>query len=1070
MRIKSLQITGFKSFVTRTAFSFDYGISGIVGPNGCGKSNVVDAIRWAMGEQSPRRLRGKGMDDVIFAGAENRAPVGLAEVVLRFDNSDGRAPPDFAAYAEIEVARRLYKDGESEYSLNQTPCRLRDVLDFFRDTGIGTKGYTIVEQGRIAEIVSAKPEERRTLIEEAAGISKFRARRREAENKLAATEQNLLRVRDVLGEIRRHISSIERQARRAAAHKRLREQQRVLDLLVARAERTALARAFEASGAQLSQQKDEVLASETKCAEHEAELETLRVELAAHERRAQQGSEALFQLRAAIKELEGRIGFAKRERASILEARTSHTAAREKLQAELQTAEQDAARAADELANVQRALSSEAAATQTLATAEQTAQETHTTCERERDDAQRALTDATANIARAEDRLASAGTRREELARQLRSADEQLELQLSGVTAATAEQEEIEQGLRSVLAERERLMGLVRDAIAQHARATENVREAGEALRAERERAHATRARLESLGEVLARAEDVSAGARHLQTLPADERARLGLRGLLRDALLVDADCERAVEAVLAERAEGVLLTPDADALQILTLLQKSQAGRSVLILSAGDGDGGGGDAGGGDAGDGDAPIYIGRGDGDGGAADSAGDADGDGGDGVGGSVVGVGDGDAGAGDAAGAGGGVGGGGDADAVQENFAMMGVALAEKVRFRAGFENVTRALFAGVRLVDGLGEILAAPPSARAHATFVTRAGEVLTPDGVLRGGGGGAEEGLLSRAREVRELEAQVAGAADALAALEAAHTARENELAQATSELDNLRSRHHTAALAVAGREKDLERTQERLKTADEAQQGRAAERSEFLTAAQSVDAERARVETELANARAAQRTHGRALEERGLALAAAAREHARLAAELSAQRAAHAGREALCARLTAEHERAQKSVAATRVWIEQRETEIANGEERARALLGEIGNAETALTERLREEEIAGQSAHEKREAYEAQGQAVRALEETSRAARQALERLRAALHKSESAAREAELRVEHLDEQIRERWNVELKSWTPPVFDDAHDGDGDGGDENARASADGDGADGDVPIYIRR
>jgi chromosome segregation protein len=177
LRIKSLEIAGFKSFVDKTRFEFGSGTTGIVGPNGCGKSNVVDAIRWSMGEQSPRRLRGKGMEDVIFAGSEDRPPVGMAEVVLAFDASGGGAPPAFAAYAEIQVARRLYRSGESEYLINKVPVRLRDVQDFFRDTGIGTRGYTIVEQGRIAEIVSAKPEDRRSIIEEAAGISKYKARR-----------------------------------------------------------------------------------------------------------------------------------------------------------------------------------------------------------------------------------------------------------------------------------------------------------------------------------------------------------------------------------------------------------------------------------------------------------------------------------------------------------------------------------------------------------------------------------------------------------------------------------------------------------------------------------------------------------------------------------------------------------------------------------------------------------------------------------------------------------------------------------------------------------------------------
>ncbi len=190
-------------------------------------------MRWAMGEQSPRHLRGKSMDDVIFAGSEARPAVGMAEVVLTFDNTDGRAPAEFAGFTEIQISRRLYRDGTSEYLINKTPCRLRDVLDFFRDTGIGTRGYTIVEQGQIAGIVSAKPEDRRALLEEAAGIGKYKARRQEAERKLKATEQNLLRVTDVLAELRRQIATLERQAKKAARFKRLQERLRLLELSIA---------------------------------------------------------------------------------------------------------------------------------------------------------------------------------------------------------------------------------------------------------------------------------------------------------------------------------------------------------------------------------------------------------------------------------------------------------------------------------------------------------------------------------------------------------------------------------------------------------------------------------------------------------------------------------------------------------------------------------------------------------------------------------------------------------------------------------------------------------------------
>ncbi len=215
MRIRSLDITGFKSFADRTKLVFDEGISAIVGPNGCGKSNIVDAIRWVMGEQNPRHLRGRSMEDIVFAGSESRPAVGMAEVVMTLDNSSGRAPAVYSGFSEIQIARRLYRSGESEYSINKVQCRLRDVLDFFLDTGIGVRGYTIVEQGQIAAIVSTRAEDRRVIFEEAAGIGKYRMRRRETERKLAATEQNLLRVSDIVSELRRQIGSLERQARKA---------------------------------------------------------------------------------------------------------------------------------------------------------------------------------------------------------------------------------------------------------------------------------------------------------------------------------------------------------------------------------------------------------------------------------------------------------------------------------------------------------------------------------------------------------------------------------------------------------------------------------------------------------------------------------------------------------------------------------------------------------------------------------------------------------------------------------------------------------------------------------------
>ncbi|HEX3776378.1 MAG TPA: chromosome segregation protein SMC [Polyangiaceae bacterium] len=233
MHIKKLEITGFKSFVDRTVIHFDHDVVGIVGPNGCGKSNIVDAIRWVLGEQSAKHLRGRAMEDVIFNGSESRGPNGLAEVTLTFDNTNpeyaATLPIEYRDYPEIAVTRRLYRDGTSEYLLNKTQVRLRDITELFLGTGVGTKAYSIVEQGRIGQIVSARPEDRRLFLEEAAGVTKYKQRRKQAERKMDLTRQNLLRITDIVSEIDRSRASLKRQVAKA---ERFIEYRKELDDLV----------------------------------------------------------------------------------------------------------------------------------------------------------------------------------------------------------------------------------------------------------------------------------------------------------------------------------------------------------------------------------------------------------------------------------------------------------------------------------------------------------------------------------------------------------------------------------------------------------------------------------------------------------------------------------------------------------------------------------------------------------------------------------------------------------------------------------------------------------------------
>ncbi|MBQ4544072.1 MAG: chromosome segregation protein SMC [Oscillospiraceae bacterium] len=229
MRLKSLELQGFKSFPDKTVISFDDGITAIVGPNGSGKSNISDGVRWVLGEQSTKTLRGSNMQDVIFAGTQKRGAVGFAEVSLTIDNSDGVLPCE---YNEVTVTRRLYRSGESEYYINRSAVRLRDINEMFMDTGLGRDGYSIIGQGRIDEILSAKSGDRREIFEEASGISKFRHRKEESERKLASTEENLVRLRDILTEIESQVGPLKIQAEKAKQYIKIYDELRGLEVTV----------------------------------------------------------------------------------------------------------------------------------------------------------------------------------------------------------------------------------------------------------------------------------------------------------------------------------------------------------------------------------------------------------------------------------------------------------------------------------------------------------------------------------------------------------------------------------------------------------------------------------------------------------------------------------------------------------------------------------------------------------------------------------------------------------------------------------------------------------------------
>ena len=317
MRLKRLEMIGFKSFAQRTIVELNPGITAVVGPNGCGKSNIVDALRWAMGEQSARHLRGQQMEDVVFNGSDSLPATGMAEVSIIFDNEDGRSPAEYSSFSEIMVTRRLFRSGESEYAINKVGCRLKDVVELFLGTGVGSKAYSIVEQGKVDELVNSKPEERRGLIEEAAGTSKYKSRKTVAEKKLERTHQNLLRVTDIVREIERQIRSMELQAKKAERYRALKSELKEKDLAFTFLQREAFHQDISRQQAQLASVENQW--AEILAALHakEAENESVRLALLEADKQIGLQQETLYQRRTEIQTDEQKCDFFRKDLAQL---------------------------------------------------------------------------------------------------------------------------------------------------------------------------------------------------------------------------------------------------------------------------------------------------------------------------------------------------------------------------------------------------------------------------------------------------------------------------------------------------------------------------------------------------------------------------------------------------------------------------------------------------------------------------------------------------------------------------------------------------------------------------------
>ncbi len=630
MRLQRLEIAGFKSFPDRSELTFEQGVTAIVGPNGCGKSNVVDALTWVLGEQSARSLRGDRMEDLIFGGSDARKPTSAAEVRLKLSGVAARVPgngnghgnghghghgnghaapvalsegqdaaietdggiavaleplPDETPLIvrDVELMRRLYRSGESEYLIDGETCRLRDVQDLLMDAGVGVKAYAVIEQGKIGQILSARPTDRRQLIEEAAGVTKYKSRRRAAELKLEAAQQNLTRVDDIVFEVEKQRGTLKRQAAKARRYKRLREELRRWEKVQFAERYRVLGQAIETARTELATARERETAAAGRLAELEATLEALRLELTEADSQATAAREAAHASEMEIGRLQQQIAFDRQQieqlttAAAEIETEVRALDARqEPARQELEARRDAAVRAGNERDQAAATLAAEEAA---YIDAQRQIEGLESDVEAARSEVFAAVNSATA-LRHAMEHAVLARARMAEQIAALDAEDRDLGVEAARVgTERAAATEALERAraamdaLRIDRAAREsELVGARGD---REERATE--------LRTREHELASLLARLTSLEELDAARAQYGDGAR---TILAESAEDVGQMGSVADYLEVDRRYERAVEACLGESLQHVVVASHGHAAAGLRLARERNAGRVGFLIA----------------------------------------------------------------------------------------------------------------------------------------------------------------------------------------------------------------------------------------------------------------------------------------------------------------------------------------------------------------------------------------------------------------------------------------------------------------------------------------------------
>ena len=587
MKVKELEIVGFKSFVDKVKLAFKPGITALVGPNGCGKSNVIDAFRWIMGEQNARNLRGKIMEDLIFNGSESRKPLGMAEVSMVLSNENGHAADDDQV-RELMVTRRLYRSGESEYFINKIPCRLKDIVELFLDAGVGLKSYSIMEQGRVDHILSLKPPERRVLIEEVAGIAKYRARKKEALSKMESTRQNLLRIHDILNEIQNQLSVLEKQVKRLNRYRKIKEEIKEIDLLLAAHKYHDLKESETRIKSELSALNDEEIRIATQKESAEAGLQENRLLLTESQHKFNDIQNELFQIKNSITAEESRLEYNKKEVHNITDLLDKNARKLEELNAELAGFDADVEARRGETASLQTEIESNqhlySQSTQAVVELKNRLEEIRQRIENEKGELI-AIVTARTQVKNA--MQLNLNLQREITQRLNRLASEQngCQVRLQEISDNTISLEQQLQEMNAGRKEKEA-------AIAEHQQRIEKLSTALQdketALHDLKEKTGVARSRLISLKDLQKNLEGFDEGVRTIMNKhgqhPADSS---GIVGLLADIIETVPEYETAVESALGRKLQSIIVRNNQNCFESIAYLKQSDGGRVSFVTLA---------------------------------------------------------------------------------------------------------------------------------------------------------------------------------------------------------------------------------------------------------------------------------------------------------------------------------------------------------------------------------------------------------------------------------------------------------------------------------------------------